>query len=93
METSERGYWVDAGSAQLARWEKHRLRHRFGVPVDWRDDRRQLQRVVVDLYPDAQSFAYRGGVLRFRWNGGEGSGRAYESGMTLGPVAYPLLGH
>lgn len=80
-----RGYWIRAGSAQLRTWDRHVIRHPNPEPPTWREDKDILTTEVLKLYPDAAAFRYKGGVLRFRWNAGEGSGEAYESGTTPGP--------
>lgn len=85
MESS-RGFWIQAGSQRLRQYDKHVLRHPFPAPKNWREDKELLTEAVRLLYPDATISFYRGGVLRFRWNGGEGGGEAYESGTTPGEV-------
>jgi hypothetical protein len=45
-------------------------------------------RAVRELYPDAVRDYYAGGVLRFRWNAGEGRGEAWNSSATPGPVTF-----
>jgi len=91
METAtevRRGIWYSAGSSALRRYDKGVKRHSLARPEDWRADRELLTRFIREHYPDAQDFRYRGGVLRFRWNGGEGSGEAYEAGTTPGEATW-----
>ena len=89
MSEVRRGIWYSAGSFRLRRYDKGVKRHSLPEPGDWRDDRELLMRFVREHYPDAGDFRYRGGVLRFRWNDGEGSGEAYESGTTPGEATWP----
>lgn len=79
--------WINAGSYALGRYEKHVLRHELGRPTG-KAKVALLLRAVQSVYPDAERNYYAGGVLRFKWNGGEGSGEAANLPTTPGPAVF-----
>jgi len=77
---------IEASSQELRRFrEQHVLRHAHGRPRG-RARTALIMRAVLEQYPDAVRDHYAGGVLRFRWNDGEGRGEAWNTSVTPGPV-------